>query len=267
MNISIVYVSCFMYRNLWRPFLELKLKYIGDKIPFYLCTDGPIDEILKITPGVNVLHFDKPANNNTNYITRLIHYLKKVDTKYVLFWYDDMFPTDTVRWPIVEEIYAHMESNPTVKLVKCSIHSSPFRGNTYTIGTNVFTQSSPSDGYVMNVQPTVFDRTFLLDVMEEVDRSTVKNGPSDFETIGTEIAIRKGYVYLKSQTDIIPVFGDGGVVRAGILLPEANEFLKNHNIHVETYAKNCIYDVYDKANTDTLNDQLKLELRWFNIHV
>lgn len=267
MNLSIVYVSCFMYRNLWTPFLDLKLKYIGDKVPFYLCTDGPIHEITKIAPGVNVIHFNETANNNTNYITRLLHYLRNIDTKYVLFWYDDMFPTANIRWSLIEKVYAHMEANPNVKLVKCSIHSSPFHGPSYAIDDIVLTQASSNDGYVMNVQPTIFDRTFLLNVMEEVDKSKVKNGPSDFETIGTTIAKQKGYIYLRSQTDIVPIFSDGGIVRAGIVVPEAFPFLKNHNLRIETFDKNCIYNIHDKGNTDTLNDQLKLELRWFNIHV
>ncbi len=269
MSISILYCSCYMYRSLWTPFMELKRRYFNnDSIQMYICTDGPLDGIRAKVGDLPILHYHDPANNNTNYITRVISYLRRIDTKYVIFWYDDMFLTAPVDWASFNDALALMEATPQVKLVKLSQCSWPFSGAILQSGETCFQAASPADPYVMNVQPTLFDREFLLNVMEEVDKNPSKNGPSDFESFGTPIAVGKPFVYLRSMHNTIPVFGDGGVVRGGVVFPEAQAFLDKEGVRIETCERNCIYDIREKANTDTLNQHLKYELgAWFNIHV
>lgn len=270
MNVSILYCSCFMYRTLWRPFFQLKARYFNDpSIPVYLGTDGSPDEIRDALPeGITLLRYPETANNNTNYISRVRWYLESIPTKYVIFWYDDMFLSAPVDRESFAKAYALMDSDDRVKLVKLSLHSYPFTGETYTTALGTFQRASPSDSYVLNVQPTMYDRAFLLAVMNEVDKQVVKNGPSDFETHGTVVAKRFPYIYLRSATDIVPILNDGGVVRSGIVYPEARAFLEREGIAIKTYENNCVYDLSDKSNTDTLNHQLKLELReWFHITV
>jgi hypothetical protein len=267
MSVSIVYCSCYMYRSLWTPFIELKRKYFNNNsIQMYLCTDGPLEEIRAKMGDIPILHYGERANNNTNYMTRVVSYLKRIDTKYVIFWYDDMFLTGMVDWESFNDAHTLMEANPEVKLIKLSECSFPFSGKTIQAGSTTFQLATPQDGYIMNVQPTLFDRAFLLDVMEEVDTNPTTNGPSEFETMGTRIAAQKPFIYLRSLKNTIPIFGEGGVVRAGILFPAAQAFLQKEGIDIDLCDKNCIYDTTEKSNTDTLNHQLKLELReLFNI--
>jgi hypothetical protein len=258
-----------MYRSLWTPFMELKRKYFNnDSIQMYLCTDGPLEEIRVKMGDIPILHYGERANNTTNYIKRVISYLKRIDTKYVIFWYDDMFLSGMVDWISFNDAHALMEANHTIKLIKLSECSFPFSGKRIEGVSTIFQLATPQDSYIMNVQPTLFDRAFLLDIMEEIDKNPPIDGPSDFETIGTNIAAQKPFIYLRSLKNTIPVFSDGGVVRAGILFPAAQAFLEKEGINIELCDKNCIYDITEKSNTDTLNRHLKLELHdWFNISV
>jgi hypothetical protein len=249
--------------------MELKRRYFNnDSIKMYLCTDGPLEEIRAKMGDIPILHYGELANNNTNYMTRVASYLKRIDTKYVIFWCDDMFLTGPVDWASFSDAHTLMEANPHVKLIKLSECSWPFGGRTIEAGSTLFQLATPRDAYIMNVQPTLFDRAFLLDVMEEIDRNSPSNGPSDFESTGTIIAAQKPFIYLRSLKNIVPVFREGGVVRAGILFPAAQEFLQKEGIDIELCDKNCIYDVREKSNTDTLNPHLKIELHeWFHISV
>jgi hypothetical protein len=259
-----------MYRSLWVPFFELKERYFNDpSIPVYLGTDGPPDELRALIPStVTLLSYPEPANNNTNYIQRVLHYLKSISTKYVLFWYDDMFLSGPVDRSALMDAYTLMNTDDRVKLIKLSRHSYPFTGSMHTTPLGTFQQSSLSDPYVLNVQPTLFDRAFLLRVLEVADTHPTKNGPSDFETHGSDAARGLQFLYLRSVTDIVPIFSDGGVVRSGIVYPEARAFLERERITINTYENHCIYDLTKTSNTETLNPQLKLELReWFSITV
>jgi hypothetical protein len=270
MNVSILYCSCYMYRTLWSPFFQLKERYFNDpSIPVYLGTDGSEEGVRAcLPPGVTLLRYPEPANNNTNYITRVRWYLRSIPSKYVVFWYDDMFLSAPVDRDAFAKACALMNTDHRVKLIKLSLHSYPFTGETYSTPLGTFQRSSSTDPYVLNVQPAVFDREFLLSVLDEVDRVAVKNGPSDFETHGTSVAGRLPYLYLRSTSDILPILNDGGVVRSGIVYPEARAFLDREGIAIQTYGQNCIYDLSDPSNTNTLNPQLKLELReWFRITV
>lgn len=255
-----------MYRKLWVPFLQLKDRYFKNReIPLYLCTDGTKEDIPE---GVESILYNERANNNTNYLKRVVYYLRNLKTKYVLFWYDDMFLSGEVDWSSYTDAYNLMEATPNVKLVKLSNCSTNFTGRKLLFGKTIFQQSAPHDDYVFNVQPTLFDRAFLLDVLERADKNPDKNGPSDFETIGTNIAKTMPYLYFRSETNIVPVFHEGGVVRSGIVYPDAITFLQKEGIHIELFDKNCIYDLSDSTNTSTLNHQLKWELStWFQIRV
>jgi hypothetical protein len=192
--------------------MELKRRYFNnDSIKMYLCTDGPLEEIRAKMGDIPILHYGELANNNTNYMTRVASYLKRIDTKYVIFWCDDMFLTGPVDWASFSDAHTLMEANPHVKLIKLSECSWPFGGRTIEAGSTLFQLATPRDAYIMNVQPTLFDRAFL---------------------------------------------------------PAAQEFLQKEGIDIELCDKNCIYDVREKSNTDTLNPHLKIELHeWFHISV
>lgn len=265
MSVSILYCSCYMYRALWAPFRVGLERYWPDRpYPFYLCTDGPLDDIKGQVGDTQVLHSKEPADNTRNYIARVLSYLQSVSTKYVLFWYDDMFLSGPVQTKAVEDAVARMDADPRIKVIKLSSCSSRFTGNIQ----GAFQEAHPSDSYILNVQPSLLDREFLLEVLREVNLQPNLNGPSDYEVYGTESALKRPYVYLRSLVDLVPVFRDGGVVRAGIVDAEARAFLAREGLSLPTDDRGCIYDSRDPALTATLNPQLKQELRnWYSIVV
>jgi hypothetical protein len=258
-----------MYRALWTPFLTLKARYWPTaNVPLYLCTDGPIEGIRAIVGDLPVLHSDVPADNTRNYITRVISYLRSITTPYVVFWYDDMFLSGPVQTEAFANAVRLMETDPRINLIKLSACSYPFTGDIHRTPYGQFQQARSSDSYILNVQPSIVNRSFLLNVLIEVDRVPDKNGPSDYETHGTEIAKRLPGFYLRSLTDILPVFRDGGVVRSGILDADARAFLEREGLSIPTDDRGCIYDSRDPTLTATLNPQLKWELQaWYGISV
>jgi hypothetical protein len=93
-DISILYITCYLYKNLWNPFIKNIEKYLNN-INVYFCTDLIIDKNFKINLNENItlLEFKEESNMNSdgNYLKRLLHYLYNIDSKYILFFVDDMF--------------------------------------------------------------------------------------------------------------------------------------------------------------------------------
>ena len=96
-DVSIMYASCHTYKSLWLPFLKLKDKYIGKDIVTYFCTDK-LNDVLIQGENLHVLEFGQPScfTRNGNYFDRHLYYLQKIETNYILYFYDDMFPLNYV---------------------------------------------------------------------------------------------------------------------------------------------------------------------------
>ncbi len=254
-GVSILYCSCYMYRALWSPFYMLLNRYWPDcPYPIYLGTDGPLEEIRAQMGDARVLHYDSVADNTKNYIARIISYLESLSTKQVLFWYDDLFLSGPVQTAAVESAVARMNADPQIKIIKLSTRSVPFTGEL----DGTFQRAQPTDSYILNVQPSLVDREFLIEILREAPNT---NGPSDYEISGTASAQRRPYTYLRSVEDLVPIVRDGGILCSGIIVDEVRPFLEREGITIPTDDRGCIYDSRNPALISTLNPQLKQQLR------
>jgi hypothetical protein len=91
--LSLMYVSCYTYKELWLAFIKLKEKYIKNNIPMYFCSDLMNNFDIK-NDNINILEFGTKScfSVNGNFFDRYLHYLEHINTKYILYFYDDMFP-------------------------------------------------------------------------------------------------------------------------------------------------------------------------------
>lgn len=255
-----------MYKNLWKPFLTIRERYIDLDFPWFIGTDGSENDIRSIV-GENMIPilYSKRADNTKNYFERILHYLNHIPYEYIVFWYDDMFPTSDINAGLFEKSVQLLRENSFVQLVKLSNCSFPFEGPLYEYNGTHYTRASDKNNYIMNVQPTIFRRSFLIDMCSYIHASPfATNGPSSLETIGTEYCqLHPSNIYLRSVIDIVPILCYSGIVISGVLVNGAKEFLKRECIQIDLYENECIYDIRKKENTDTLNSHLKWQLSEF----
>lgn len=83
-NISFIVVSCDAYKDLWTPFFRCFFKYWPDcPMDLYLATNNEIFEDSRVKM-INI-------GPDQDYSTNLISILKKVNTDWVIIWFEDAF--------------------------------------------------------------------------------------------------------------------------------------------------------------------------------
>lgn len=250
-DLSIMYNTCFTYKNLWDPFFTLKKKYFQNQdIITYLCSDGNLEDYFKtkqMYDNTQFIQYPDEAYSSgplSNYVHRLLYYLEKIPTNYIIYWYDDMFLTNFVDFDKLSESFELMKKNSNIKTIKLSSCSYPFTGKIY-YKNNDFTlqQNSHKDQYCINLQPSLFNKNFLIDLCKNlIQKNAIYDGSFDIENAGTPYFHQNpNNISLRSNINIIPVFSDCGIVSAGYVRKGALDFLKNENIHLQLY-DNFIYE-------------------------
>lgn len=266
-DMSILYKTCFMYKNLWNPFFSLKQKYFSDpNIKTFLCSDGNLDEYFKnnkLFDNVEFINYPGDANNRgdlSNYTHRLLYYLEKIQHCYVLYWYDDMFLVNNVDINKIEKSLELMKQNSNIKTIKLSTHSSPFNGDIYYKNNNFFLQkNATADLYCVNLQPSIFRKDFLIDLCKFLISNKMTNGgSSDIELHGTRyFNLNSNNIALRSNINIVPIYDTGGIVSGGYINQSGLDFLKKENICIKIH-DNFIYE----KNEEHLN---KISQYCFNL--
>jgi len=252
--ITLMYVSCFNYKNLWSPFFKLKEKYLGDKIKTYLCIDELKNHKINFS-NTEIINFNQKSiyNLNGNLYDRYLYYLNNIDSKYVIYFIDDMFILENVNLDKVNEFIQIMEQNDYIKIIKLSLMSWPFdNGTMVNYNDNKFIQADNNkDEYIMNLQPILINKKFFINIVEyckhqDQNRLHCYGQNSGLESFGTEYFKNKNYKCLRVMDDIIKVIHPGGFVRSGVLSEEFKNYLKEkENIDIKTFKYNLIYDIND----------------------
>lgn len=261
-DLSIMYNTCFMYKNIWDPFFALKNKYCSNlKIKTYLCSDGNIDEYFKdkkLYDNTEFINYPSEARADgfeSNYTQRLLYYLINIPTNYVIYWYDDMFLTNHVNFEKINESFELMKTDSNIKTIKLSTCSHPFTGSIYYQNKDFkLQQNSKKDQYCVNLQPSIFRKDFLINMCEYlISNNTIHNGSYDIENYGTKyFHINQDNKSLRSNIDLIPVYGDCGIVSAGYIRNGVLDFLKGENISMKIH-DNFIYEK-NNENVKKLSD-------------
>jgi len=259
-KLSLMYFGCYTYKSLWMPFIKLKNKYISN-IKMYLCTDL-IKENEFNFDNINILIFNQKSNItiNGNLFDRYLYYLKNIDTDYILLFLDDMYPIDYIDNNNLINMMKIMDENPDIKLIKLSLHSSPFHNGTkikYN-NYNFVKANNNSDEYIFNLQPIIIKKNFFIELINYCkEHNTETSQVSGLEIYGTKFFRNTDYISLRATSDIIKIPFDGGIVQSGIIPEWIKKLLiEKEDIHITTYNNNLIYEL-TKNEYDCLGDRFK----------
>ena len=274
-NISLLYVSCYTYKSLWEPFFKLKNKYIGNAIQTYLCTDIMLDNNINFEDSIfnntKILNFNQKSNFtlNGNLFDRYLYYLQQIETEYILYFYDDMFPIEKVDLNKINNLLDIMKNNELIKIIKLSLDSYPFyHGYNIMIDDIHFTIANNNmDDYMFNVQPILINTKYFIEMVKyckQHNTCTHQNG--GLEIYGTEFfKINTDYISLRVINEVIKIPCDHGVVVSGIISEEMKQYFKEkEDIEIETYENNLIFEL-TKEEYDCVGDRLKIMYNEYNI--
>ena len=264
-NISLLYFTCLTYKSLWESFFKLKNKYMDNTtIKTYLCTDILNDDHnIYQENNINILTFNKKSNFtiNGNLYDRILFYLNNIDSKYILFFIDDMYIMDYVNFNKLQQLINIMENNEDIKIIKLSLDSFPFNNGKNVNYDNInFVQADNSkDEYIFNVQPMIMRKEFFIDMVTYCkNNSTVTHQNGGLEIFGTKyFRINLNFKCLRVCKDIIKIPYSGGIVSSGIISENMKKFLKEkENIEIKTYDNNLIFDL-TKEEYECVGDRVK----------
>ena len=262
MRLSIMYATCYTYRGLWLPFLKLKEKYIDNSIPTYFCTDEIKDFVIN-SPNTKVLTYGEKScfSLNGNFFERYLHHLRQIDSDYILFFIDDMFPLANVS--NIDKYVDIMDADENIQIIKLSKYSrAHVNGHLVNINNILFMQANNTfDDYLMNLQPILIRKSFFIDLTnycKQQNTYTHQNG--GMEMYGTDyFRINSNYICLRVMNDVVTVNDSGGIVRSGRISEETKKMLKDtEEIEIETFDNNLIFKLtVDEFNA--MGDRLKQE--------
>ena len=263
LDLSIMYVSCYTYKSLWLPFLKLRNKYIDSNITTYFCTD--ILNSFNFNNNIKLLNFNNKSifSLNGNLYDRYIYYLTNIDTKYILYFYDDMFPIDYINTDKLNKLMNIMDINDDIKIIKLSLLSYPFNNGISVKynGINFIKANNKLDDYIMNIQPLLIKRDFFIKLIQFCKlNNTLTHQNGGLEVYGTEyFRQNRNYICLRVVEDVVVIQNSMGIVQSGIITDYNKKYLKEkEDIDIETFENNLIYKLtLDEYNC--LGDRLKIE--------
>jgi len=259
-----MYATCYTYKALWLPFLKLKEKYIDPSLMTYFCTDEIKDFAIN-SPTTKVLSYGEKSHFGLhgNLFDRFLHHLNQIDSKYILFFIDDMFPLANVS--NLDKYTDIMDTNKNIKIIKLSKYSRAFTsGHLVNInGIDFMHANNSSDEYIMNLQPILIQKDFFIDLIhfcKQHNQLTHQNG--GMEIYGTDYFRRNHhFICLRVLDDVVAVNDSGGIVRSGRISEDTKKMLKDtEDIEIETIDNNLIFKLtVDEFNA--MGDRLKIEYK------
>ena len=242
-DISLMVLTCYTYKGLWQPFLKLKNKYIN-YFKTYFCVDEIKDYQINEN-NLEIISYGKKSNVNRhggNFFDRLLYYLDKIPTKYIIFFLDDMPPLGIVEEEKIYKIVNIMEREK-IDYVKLSELTVPYSGQIITIDNINFTVANNSDK-LFNTQPCLIKREIFIDMVNycKTNNRIYQNG--GLELYGTEYFRKYNIKCLKTVEDTVKISSPAGFVASGILDQTVRIMLKEkEDIDIETFKDGLIYEL------------------------
>jgi hypothetical protein len=251
-KLSVLYLTCLTYKNLWNPFFELKKKYMGNNIKFYFCTDIIDDEKINYE-NCDLLVYGTKSNFtiNGNYYDRLLFYLENIDSEYIILFVDDMFLINHVNNDLLNNILEIIEKNSNIKVIKLSDHAPNLENGTeIEINNNKFIKANNLlDNYIISLQPTLYEKNFFINLLKYIKLvNTIPHQTGGFEIFGTNyFKENQDIICLKMINPIYKIIYSGGLVVSGYAIPEYVEYLKNNeNLQIKICKHGLIFEMSDE---------------------
>lgn len=244
-----MYVTCYTYYGLWEGFFKLREKYLDKNIKMYFCTDLIKDYDLK-QENTKLLNFNEKSildDIKGNLYDRYLFYLNNIDTDYILFFYDDMYPIEKISNEKIEKLINIMENNKNIKLIKLSGYSFPFHNGKENIIDEIpfFKANNNLDDYIFNLHPQIIRKDFFIEMIKYVKKNNNIHQDGGLEVYGTQFFKEKtDYIAMRANESIIKIISPTGVVINGVIEDTIKFFLKEkENIEIKTYKNNLIYEL------------------------
>ena len=240
MNISILILSCSVYKSLWNPNIKLLKKYWPDcEIPIYICSkkiEGYISDIPLIETNIND---ERP----TNFIIRLYDFLKKVKTEYVFTIMDKQMLCKKVDNYRIMKLIDIINKNKDIKAIKINRMA---KGDIFHKEDILLSKYAKNQPYSCSFEPTIWNKKFLMKLCEYCI-SLNKLRHHDYELNGSEY-INKTKSIILGLTNFNEQMRRGGggcpymcfinVSSNGHLNPPSKLFFKKENIQIDTISDN-----------------------------
>lgn len=190
-KVSILVSSCDAYSDAWLPFFTLLKKYWPDRpYPIYLNTERKvIFEVASIK-----IHTLNDFRKNITWSARLIHALKQIKSKYVIFFLEDFFIMSPVDQSELDHCVALMDSHPKVASINFGygnyLKHTEYLDERYAI-------RSRNTGYYLNAQASLWRRKALLKLLSPYENAW------QFELYGSARAKLYPYDFVIRKDDIL----------------------------------------------------------------
>ena len=226
-NVTIVFSSCERYKPIWDGFFLLFDRYFPK-------TDCNIYGTVKDNYIFKqyLVRGNNYSGDDTSFSTSLLKTLKRIKTKYILFFLDDFYITNYVQSDYVDNAIGLMIKNPKIKnIVLKDFLSTKAKCNVrYNDDFWVVKKKAP---YKCTTQTGFFERKYLISLLRKGESAW------DFEYIGTYRAQKRNVLLLyrdDKHHNKIPYFADGYLHR-GRFNNAYYQFSKDNNLPIVNIAK------------------------------
>jgi hypothetical protein len=248
-EISVLVISCSLYKNIWDPFFHLFQKNWPD-CPFdiYLGTDKYTDNYNGNSCNINILKASVEPNAG-NYTARVTEFLSQINSKYVILFQDDFLIDSPVYTNEILECFDILEGTTCYNGIRLhGVGCDCGRGeNKYNVNNRIhINECSQDQRYWFSWMCSMWNRKFILDNLNGVKGISAEDCERDLTNIfkrdnNKMLAIADDRESGKRVRNIIPYIGIGAI-NGGIVNNDNMQFLKHENIPIKVYNKNCIYD-------------------------
>ncbi len=220
-ELSILFLSCDKYQDLWKPLFHCVHKYFSQsKYPMYL---GSNTEVYKDKNVTTLL-----SGPDKDWSTSFLNILDQIHTQYILLWLDDMFPIKKIKISHFDNALKFMKNNKAVH-----VHLEPAPKPDMVLSGGEFGEYEKRAPY-RAIAMGFWDVSALKKLLIPGEN------PWNFEIMGS---------YRSSYTDgfycvMKPVFLKMNVVEKGKIFNDAYGYCKKHNIPLDMSKREVVRNAY-----------------------
>lgn len=230
-KVSILVNSCDKYEDVWKPFfIILKRKY-DCPYKIYLNTETKIcseKSVITLNSGVKSISWS----------LRLKKALKRIKTKYVLFFLEDFFLLEDVNQKIIDEAIKMMDNDKKISVISFENSDKFISCFSNYEGYNLRKEDSM---YYLNCQTAIWRRKDLIKFLSPYE------DPWQFELFGSERAklYNKKFLFTSSKGNLPFIYNanyhDGNGLHFGQWLKATIKVFEDNDIKFD-FNKRGIYD-------------------------
>lgn len=235
-RMTVLVVSCDKYADLWNPMSDFLLKFWPD-CPYEIALATESGDASPETVYKRTIHCGRVEWSGC-----VLNALKEIETPYVLFALDDLWPGDRVDTGAIEDLLDLMERE---QIGDIHLRAEGSDQKEYGTDTNFYEYAFGAP-YRISASTSIWETKFLKTVLRAEETAW------EFERIGSYRPEGKLRVVLSCKHSPFPVIDlASGAVERGKWEPEALAFAARHGVVIETARRPV------KSKTDRIKKNIK----------